>query len=136
MAIHGARSLPSYVVTVVPTAGLHGFSINLSEPPFLTHYSHISVGVSGNYVSMFFGGDFGSLAEQLAPNTYANYDAFSSATVSGSIVGAITTSFDGLVEHCELKPGASFSYACPTTGDAISRVSCTSKNHTLTLKRR
>ena len=132
-----ARSRPpgSYPVSVVPTAELHGFSITLSDPPFLPDYKWLWIGVSGDSVSIYFAGDYGSLTERLAPNTYAHFEAFVSATVDDPVT-TITAPFDGVVEHCELKPGASFSYACPTNADAISRVSCKSTNHLFTLKRR
>ena len=74
--------------------------------------------------------------QQLAPDTYAHFEAYAEATVEGTVLDTVSTTFDGVVEHCELKPGASFSYACPAGGDAVSRASCRSKNHSLTLTRR
>ena len=125
----------SYPVTVVPTSELHGFSITLNDPPFLGTYKWLWIGVSGDFVSIYFGGDYGSLAERLAPNTYAHFDAFASATVDDPVT-TISAPLQGVVERCELKPGVSFTYACPTNADAISRVSCKSANHRFTLKRR
>ena len=105
----------SYPVTAAPTTqltgfALHTFSIRLTTPPLLPDYSRMSVGVSGDYVAIYFADDYGALAEQLAPNTYAHFAGYSSATVEGPVLTTISRPFDGVVEHCELKPGASFSY--------------------------
>ena len=99
-------------------------------------YKALSIGVAGEYLSIFFGGDWGSLAEQLAPNTYLHIEGFTSVTLHDPVT-TITAPFDGAIEHCELKSGDTFSFTCPAApGSAVSRARCQSKNHMLTLTRR
>ena len=114
----------------------HTFAIALPDPPFLQYYKALSIGVAGEYAEHFFGGDWGSLAEQLAPNTYLHIDGFVFVTLHDPVT-TITTPFEGAIEHCVLKAGDTFSFTCPAApGSAVSRARCQSRNHILTLTRR
>lgn len=124
----------SYPVKVAALTEPNAFSIVLPEPPYLPNYKTLWGGVAGAYVAIYFAGDWGSLLEQLAPNVYGHFEGYASAMVSEPVVTTITTPFDGAIEQCELTPAATFKYVCPS--DAVSRIRCESKNHTLTLTRR
>ena len=126
----------SYPATIAPMPTPHMFAIDLRDPPFLRFYRTLSIGVAGEYVSIFFGGDWGSLAEQLAQDTYLHIEGFASVTLHDPVT-TITTPFDGVIEHCVLMSHDPFSYTCPAApGSAVSRARCRSRNHVLTLTRR
>lgn len=60
----------TYPATIAPSSDPNGFSITLSQPPFLQYYKTLYIGVAGDYVAIYFGGDGVALVEELAPNTY------------------------------------------------------------------
>jgi hypothetical protein len=129
----------TYAATIAPESKPNvpansSFSVTVSGAPLLANFDRFSIGVAGDYLGFWLdGGHNASLIEQLAPNTYYAISGAASASVGRSSVSTISTSFDGWIEHCELKSAVGSYSGCSAT---VTRAQCESKNHRLVLTRR
>lgn len=98
--------------------------------------------VAGDYMEVSMGDLHGQpgLLEQTDANAYFSVGGLGTTTLGSSGVSQITTTFEGEILHCELRPGvppldAAGRFDC-SPARAISRVACQARNHQLLLTRR
>ena len=129
----------SYAATMVPRAPSPNvppdtaFRLTLNEGTFLPDYNNLWVGVAGNVVTMWFGGDGPYVVEQVASNTYIGFDGGIETVAAGSLQ-TIATSFTGFVDYCALNAPMGNYYNCPLS--AVARSECQSANHQFRLTKR
>jgi hypothetical protein len=110
------------------------FDVNVSGATLLTGYKKFSIGVAGDYLSFSLDWEGPVIVEELAPNTYLAFGGWATATLATSIASTISTSFEGLIDYCELRSPMGTFYSC--TAAAVAHAQCTSKNHRIVLTRR
>jgi hypothetical protein len=110
------------------------FDVRVSGATFLVSNNGFYIGVAGDYLGIVLGGDGPGLVEQVAPNTYLAFGGSAAASVGTSAVSTISTSFSGVIEHCELISGRF--YDCSPSQPVAHATQCGSKNHRLILTRR
>jgi hypothetical protein len=110
------------------------FDVNVSGAPLLTGYKKFWIGVAGDYLSISLDWEGPILVEELAANTYVAFGGWATTTLGSAAVTTISTSFDGVIDYCELRSPMSTFYSCPAA--AVAHAQCTSKNHRITLTRR
>jgi hypothetical protein len=130
----------TYAATIAPESKPNvpansSFSVTVSGATFLANFDRFSIGVAEDYLGFWLdGGHNPPLIEQLAPNRLYAISGSASASVGRSTVSTISTSFDGWIEHCELKSALGRYYECSATV-AVTRARCESRNHRLILTR-
>jgi len=110
------------------------FELTLNEGTFLSGLNTILVGVAGDAITMWFGGDGPYVVEEVAPNTYLAFDG-AIEVVATAPVRSITASFTGWFDYCALSAPMGQYYNCPA-GRALARSECQSSNHQLIVTRR
>jgi hypothetical protein len=110
------------------------FVLTLGGGAFLNEHNSIEVGVAGNFISMWFGGDGPFVVEQVAPNTYLGFDGGVQA-VATAPVRTIAATFTGWVDYCALNGPMGNYYDCPAAR-AVARSECQSSNHQLIVRKR
>jgi hypothetical protein len=108
--------------------------LTLQGGAFLNEHQSIVVGVAGNFISLWFGGDGPFVVEQVAPNTYLGFDGGVQA-VATAPVRTIAATFNGWVDYCALTAPMGNYYDCPA-GRAVARSECQSSNHQLIVRKR
>jgi hypothetical protein len=130
----------TYAATMAPAGPVPGvppdtsFHLTLNEGTFLDGYRSLSVGVAGDVIAMWFGGDGPFVVEQVDPHTYLGFDGAIEAVVTPPL-RSITASFRGYVNYCALDAPMGLSYNCPASR-AVARSECESSNHQLIVTRR
>jgi hypothetical protein len=110
------------------------FDLTLNEGTLLNGYGSISVGVAGDVITMWFGGDGPFVVEQVALNTYLGFDGAIEAVVTPPL-RSITTSFNGYVNYCALNAPMGQYYDC-SAARTVARSECYSSNHQLIVTKR
>jgi hypothetical protein len=110
------------------------FELTLNEGTFLGGLDTIYVGVAGDAIAMWFGGEGPYVVEEVAPNTYLGFDG-AIEVVATAPVRSITASFTGWVDYCALSAPMGQYYNCPAER-ALARSECQSSNHQLIVTRR
>ena len=110
------------------------FELTLNEGTFLSGLNTILVGVAGDAITMWFGGDGPYVVEEAAPHTYLAFDG-AIEVVATAPVRSITASFNGWFDYCALSGPMGQYYNCPV-GSALARSECQSSNHQLIVTRR
>ena len=130
----------TYAATMAPYPPSPGrppdtaFELTLNEGTFLSGHDTILVGVAGDVITMWFGGDGPYVVEEVAPNTYLGFDG-AIEVVATAPVRSITASFTGWVNYCALSAPMGQYYNCPVAR-ALARSECQSSNHQLIVTRR
>jgi hypothetical protein len=133
---YAATMAPSFPDRLADTS----FTLTLNDGTFLrghdgsSLHNSIVVGVAGNVITMWFGGEGPAVVEQVASNTYLGFDGAIETVATGSLQ-TITTSFKGWVDYCALNAPMGEYYNCPL-GQAVARSECESANHQFILTRR
>ena len=98
--------------------------------------------VAGDYLEVSMGDLHGQpgVLEQTDANAYFSVGGLGTTTLGSSGVSRITTTFEGEILHCELRPGvapldAGGRFDC-SPARAVSRVACQARKHQLELTRR
>jgi hypothetical protein len=110
------------------------FDVDVSGATLLTGYDKFWIGVAGNYLSISLDWEGPILVEELAANTYVAFGGWATTTLGTAAAMTISTTFDGVIEYCELRSPMSRFYSCNAA--AVARAQCTSKNHQIVLTRR
>ena len=111
---------------------------NIGGVPFLANQSRIPILIAGDVVSFWLGehGYGAFFVEQVAPNTYLQFDGGATVSAGQSPVSSLSTTFEGAVDYCVMKsPMTGLYYNCDRTR-AVTNVHCESKQHRLILTRR
>jgi len=104
---------------------------------FLANQRRIPILIAGDLVSFWLGEhSYGAFfVEQVAPNTYLQFDGSATMSADQSPVSSVSTTFEGAVDYCVLKsPMTGLYYDCDAT-KAVTNVHCVSTRHRLTLPR-
>jgi len=133
----------TYAATIAPGSGPKNpadtfFWANISGVSFLANQSRIPILIAGDVVSFWLGehGYGPAFVEQVAPNTYLEFDGGATVSAGQSPVSSLTTTFEGAVDYCVMKsPMTGLYYDCDPR-IAVTNVHCVSSKHRLTLTRR
>jgi hypothetical protein len=130
----------TYTARIAPAVyGLHPpettFELSIDGSSFLPKYRTVAFFVAGATVYAEAGDLHGApgWVDEIGENTYLTVGGSISATVTTP--SRITASFDGFIEQCELVEAWGGRRNC-TEAPVVSRASCTSARHQLTLSRR
>ena len=110
---------------------------NITGVSYFANQSRIPILVAGNDVTFWLGehGYGAAFVEQVAPNTYLQFDGSATVSAGESPVSFLSTTFEGATDYCVTKsPMTGLYYDCNSS--AVTNVHCVSKNHRLILKRR
>jgi hypothetical protein len=130
----------NYAATIERSTAAFRFNVSLLDASVLHGYDWEGIGISvaGDFIAVSLGSLHGSpgLVERVADDTYISFEGEATASV-GRPPSTVATSFEGLIEACQLPAGsasvvATGKYVCP----AAARVQCLSGKHTLTMTRR
>jgi len=130
-------------LTTQPTSANTLFTAQVNGANLVSGLGFESVffAVAGDYLTLYMGDLHGQpgLLEITAPNAYFSIGGFGEATVGANGASIISSSFEGEIADCELKPGldplVNGRYSC-TPERAVRRVVCPSNRHQLILTRR
>jgi hypothetical protein len=132
----------TYAATIAPSYGGRNpdgtfFWAAISGASFLANQRAIPIGVAGDVVSFWLGEEgYGAfLVEQVAPDSYLEFDGGAEATVGTSAVSTISTAFHGSADYCVQHSEMGQYYDCDSRR-AVTNVHCESHNHRLILTRR
>lgn len=133
----------TYAATVSPRSSAYhpaGTLFDVMTPGTPTAFGDIygiTLGVIGRDIGFGLYGDHNPfLVELIAPTTYLAFSGSAPAVSLGpGAVSAITTSFEGTIEYCEMNRPMSSHYECGQS-QARAPVHCESTQHRLTLTRR
>ena len=135
----------TYRATVTPNPKVSAgasVSVTLRDAPFLGNYNQFTIGVAGDYLALDMGGGEIPAVEQLSANTYLAFGGSGGTTLVSGL--PIVMPLDGWVEYCSTKTAMGTSYGCgidsrtgrPIPDEVVTKATCTSPNHRLTLTRR
>ena len=111
---------------------------NISGVSFLANQRRIPILIAGDVVSFWLGehGYGAFFVEQVAPNTYLQFDGGATVSAGQSPVSSLSTTFEGAVDYCVMRsPMTGLYYDCDPPR-AVTNVHCVSKKHRLILTRR
>jgi len=132
----------SYAATIgaSPTYGLT-LGATLAGATFFKQFQAFAIGVAGRDVTFWLdGGHDAPVVEQLDATTYLAFSGTAAATVTAT--QEISTPLDGWIQYCVTKtPMGTQYFDCgdanaPLPSFVSTRVTCDSRNHQLTLRRR
>jgi hypothetical protein len=133
----------TYAVTIEPgtdqrnPAGTFLWA-NIIGVSFLANQRRIPILIASDVVSFWLGehGYGAFFVEQVAPNTYLQFDGGATVSAGQSPVSSLSTTFEGAVDYCVMgSPMTGLYYDCDPSR-AVTNVHCVSKQHRLTLTRR
>jgi len=111
---------------------------NISGVPFLANQRRIPILIAGDVVAFWLGehGYGAFFVEQVAPNSYLQFDGGATVSAGQSPVSSLSTTFEGAVDYCVTSsPMTGSHYDCDPSR-AVTNVHCVSTQHRLTLTRR
>ena len=111
---------------------------NISGVSFLANQRRIPILIAGDVVSFWLGehGYGAFFVEEVAPNTYLQFDGGATVSAGQSPVSSLSTTFEGAVDYCVMtSPMTGLYYDCDRR-KAVTSVHCVSNKHRLTLTRR
>jgi hypothetical protein len=111
---------------------------NISGVSFHANQSRIPILVAGDAVTFWLGehGYGAALVEQVAPNTYLEFDGGAMVSAVQSPVSSLSTTFEGAVDYCVMKSPMTGLYWDCDRRRAVTDVHCVSTKHRLILTRR
>jgi len=121
----------TYVVTLPPMAGNAYSSISPTGANFLPGWNQFELGVSGNYVGLW----FETLVEEVAPGNYLLIGMSAGGLVDPEHPATITARADGRISYCTIDPASGVFDNC-LRGTTAQVATCSSQQHTLILTRR
>ena len=124
-------------VTPQPLAGrsaIPGFDLKVIGSPVVGNMTGFPIGVAGSRLSFWLhGGHDPAIVEDLGANSYLAFSGNAAVTVVPAGLSSITATFDGWIEHLVLTaPVGPWYYP---QGPPISKSTCESRTHRLTLTR-
>ena len=125
-------------VTARPSDGrstVPGFDLKADGAEFIGALDGFPIGAAGTRMSLWLHARHDpAIVEDLGGNAYLAFSGTAAATVANDGVIAITTAFDGWIEHVALPSALVGPWYVPQP-PAISKATCDSSNHRLTLTR-
>src|SRR5580765_8531625 len=111
----------TYAAAIPPAPHSNGpanayYTVTLSEATFAEGYNSFEMGVAGDYVGFW----LEPVVERVGENAYLSFNGSASASVDASAVSTISTTFDGTIEYCVVKPDTG-QYSDCYRGQALSR---------------
>ena len=124
-------------VTARPADGrsaIPGFDLKVVGSPVVGNMTGFPIGAAGSRLSFWLhGGHDPAVVEDLGANTYLAFSGTAAATVGPAGLSSITADFDGWIEHLvSMGPLGPWYYP---QGAVISKATCESRTHRLTLTR-
>ena len=124
-------------VTARPADGrsaIPGFDLKVLRAPVVGNMTGFPIGAAGSRLSFWLhGGHDPAIVEDLGANTYLAFSGTATVTVGPAELSSITANFDGWIEHLVLMaPVGPWYYP---QGAVISKSTCESRTHSLTLTR-
>ena len=124
-------------VTARPADGrsaIPGFDLKVVGAPVVGNMTGFPIGAAGSRLSFWLhGGHDPAIVEDLGANTYLAFSGTAEVTVGPAGLSSITATFDGWIEHLVLTaPVGPWYYP---QGPPISKATCESRTHRLTLTR-
>lgn len=124
-------------VTPQPLAGrsaIPGFDLKVIGSPVVGNMTGFPIGVAGSRLSFWLhGGHDPAIVEYLGANSYLAFSGNATVAVGPTGLSSITATFDGWIEHVVLMAPMGGPWYYPQ--GAISKSTCESRTHRLTLTR-
>ena len=131
------RDGPTDYVSIALAVAATFLWANIRGVSFLANQSRIPILIAGDVVTFWLGehGYGAFFVEQVAPNTYLQFDGGATVSASQSPVTSLSTTFEGAVDYCVMRsPMTGLYYDCDRSR-AVTNVHCVSNKHQLILTR-